>query len=244
MLQARQAWESDGIPPVSNYEVLSLGLGDYITQKVWAKLHKPNARDLSIRLLSPKTVEEDWRNSERSDSPKEFENIRDLKMATATLEAMIHKVTPWNFAFKTVHLFLLSIDFGESDLSGYSGKIQFLEKFIDESLRANAQNWEERKKYLSFQDLCVKWSSSLIRKSVIVKTGGEKTKNKTGTGPKDPKKLPAWLCKPWNEGKCPLKDYRHPSEWNPKYFVKHLCNKWVDAKEKHCCEDHPSKDHK
>jgi hypothetical protein len=243
-LQARQSWDPEGIPAISNYEVVSLGLGDYITQKVWAKVHKPNARDLSIRMLSPKSVEDDWRSSDRSDSPKEFNNLHDLKMATATLEAMIHKVTPWNLAFKTVHLFMLSIDFGESELSNSSNRIQFLESFIDEALRTNAQNWEERKRFLSYQDLCVKWSSSLTRKNIVMKSSGEKGKGKGSGAAKDPKKPPNWICKTFNEGKCAIKDSRHLSDWNPKLFVKHLCNKWVEAKGRHCCENHQAKDHK
>ncbi len=56
--QARDAWGVEGIDPVANYEVGSLGIGDLLTHKVWAELHKPNSRQLSVRLLSPKSVEE------------------------------------------------------------------------------------------------------------------------------------------------------------------------------------------
>jgi hypothetical protein len=239
-LQARQSWEVDGISPISNYEVMSLGLGELITQKVWAKVHKPNARDLSIRLLSPKSVEESWRSSEKSDSPKEFLNLHDLKMAVATLEAMFHKVAPWSFAFKTVHLFLISLEFGESELSGNPDRIIFLTNFIDECLRTNAQNWEERKKYLSFQDLCVRWSASLMRRNIV----SDRTSGKKREASEKSKKVPGFLCRLFNEGKCPNKDSRHPVDGNPKFFVKHLCNKWVEAKNKHCFEEHAAKDHK
>jgi hypothetical protein len=42
--QARLAWGADGIDPVASYEVGSLGMGDQLTHKVWAELHKPNSR--------------------------------------------------------------------------------------------------------------------------------------------------------------------------------------------------------
>jgi hypothetical protein len=85
------------------------------------------------------------------------------------MEGAIHKVMPWNFAFKTVYIFVVSVDFGESDLSEAATRLQFLTNFVDEALRANARNWEEKKKFLSNQDLCVKWNSHLTRKGALLK---------------------------------------------------------------------------
>ncbi len=84
--QARLNWGADGIDPVANYEVGSLGMGDQLTYKVWAELHKPNSRQLSIRLLSHKSVEDAWKQGDKSDSPKEFENLIEFKTAMASLE--------------------------------------------------------------------------------------------------------------------------------------------------------------
>ncbi len=84
--QARSIWGADGIDPVASYEVGSLGIGNQLTHKVWAELHKPNSRQLSIRLLSHKSVEEAWKQGDKSDSPKEFENLNEFKTAMASLE--------------------------------------------------------------------------------------------------------------------------------------------------------------
>jgi hypothetical protein len=168
-IQARQFLGADGIAPICNYEVVSMGLGDLLTPKVWAKIHKPNARDLSIMMLSQGSVTNAWKDSDKSDSPKEFETLFDFKMAMLTMEGAIHKVMPWNFAFKTVYIFVVSVDFGESDLSEATSRLQFLTNFVDEALRANARNWEEKKKFLSNQDLCVKWNSHLTRKGALLK---------------------------------------------------------------------------
>jgi hypothetical protein len=150
---------------MANYEVVSMGLGDGLTHKVWAEIHKPSSRALSIRLLSPKSVEEAWKETEKSDTPREFDNLHDFKVAMATLEGGIHRVSPWNFAFKTLHLFMLSMNYGENELSGKTNKPVFLANFVDEVLRSNARNWEEKKKFLSSQDLAVRWSSNLARSS-------------------------------------------------------------------------------
>jgi hypothetical protein len=37
--------------------------------------------------------------------------------AVCYLEAGIHRVMPCNFAFKTIYIYMVSIDFGESELS-------------------------------------------------------------------------------------------------------------------------------
>jgi hypothetical protein len=42
--QAREVWGAEGIEPIANYEVGSLGMGELLTHKVCAELHKPNSR--------------------------------------------------------------------------------------------------------------------------------------------------------------------------------------------------------
>jgi hypothetical protein len=162
--QARQVWGANGIEPVANYEVGSLGFGDQLTHKVWAELHKPNSRQLSIRLLSHKAVEESWKQGDKTDSPKEFESLNEFKTAVACLEGEFHRVMPWNLSFKALNFFLILINFGESELAGWPGRLLFLGNFVDEVLRTNARNWEEKKPFLSYQDLSVKWSADLTRK--------------------------------------------------------------------------------
>ncbi len=243
-LQGRKILGAEGIAPICNYEVVSMGLGDLLSPKVWAKIHKPNARDLSITMLSQGSVEEAWKNPDKSDTPKEFDSLFDLKMAMVTLEGAMHKVMPWNFSYKTVYIFMVSVDFGETDLAGCDTRTQILANFVDEALRANARNWEEKKKFLSHQDLCVKWTALITRKASLLKAAnGNKDKGKQGEG-KDKRRVPSWVCKAFNDGKCTQKDDRHPADWNPNYFLKHVCNRWLPDKNKHCLESHKRGDHK
>jgi hypothetical protein len=220
-----------------------MGMGDLLTHRVWAKIHKPNARDLSITMLSQGSVEEAWKNPDKTDSTKEFETEQELRMAVATLDAAIHRVMMWNFAFTTIHLFLVSINFGESELARQKSGLQFLSNFIDEEIRANARNWEERKVFLSNQDLCARWTANLTRKGFTGK-GGANNKGKSENTEKPKQKVPGWVCRSFNEGTCKSKDDKHPSDWNPGFFLRHVCNKWVPAKKKHCLEAHAVKDHK
>ncbi len=247
--QARDEWGANGIEPIANYEVGSIGFGELLTHKVWAELHKPNSRQLSVRLLSPKSAEEAWKHDEKTDSPKDFENLQDFKMAIVTLEGGFHRVMPWNFSFKALSFFLNSINFGESELSNRAGRLQFLSNFVDEVLRTNARNWEERKPFLSFQDLSVKWSSDLIRKlggfPSSSQTGNKRSeKGRVDKKEKSSPRVPRWVCRRFNEGRCDQKEDRHVSSWDPNFFLKHVCSKWFPEKNRCCLESHPLNEHK
>jgi hypothetical protein len=51
-VQAREKLEIHGMDPISNYEVVFMVLSDLLTPALWAELHSPNSRKLSIRMLS------------------------------------------------------------------------------------------------------------------------------------------------------------------------------------------------
>jgi hypothetical protein len=179
-LQAREHWGSEGMDPIKNYNMVSLGVGDLMTQKVWAEIHKPNSMALSIRMLSRKSVAENRRAPDKSDAPKEFEHMNELKAAMLTLENAIFRVTPWNMAFKTLNNFVYSNDFGESELGSRSAKMTLLADFVDEILQLNALNWEESKVYLSSQDLIMRWSTFWARNKIPAKSGEGNFKRKEG----------------------------------------------------------------
>jgi hypothetical protein len=63
--QARETWGVNGIDPISNYEVVSIGLQDLLTPVAWSELHKPNSRRLSIRMLSSNSVDDTWKGGGR-----------------------------------------------------------------------------------------------------------------------------------------------------------------------------------
>jgi hypothetical protein len=248
--QAREVWGSNGIDPIGNYEVGSIGFGDQLTHKVWAELHKPNSRLLSVRLLSSKSVEDSWKAGEKTDSPREFETLNEFKVAMACLEGGFHKVMPWNFSFKALNFFLVSINYGESELGNKGDRLIVLSNFVDEALRTNARNWEERKPFLSYQDLSVRWNSDLTRRlgtgaSGLGWGGGRNGKTGNGNGSeRSQPKVPRWVCRRFNEGRCDSKDERHQSPWDPSFNLRHVCSKWLADKGKCCLEKHPLNEHK
>jgi len=247
-IQARAVIGSGGLVPITNYELVSSGIGDLLTPKVWEEAHQPGSRLLTIQMLSTKSVEAALRFPDRAEAPKSFETLQDLKMAVATLETAIQRIMPWNLSFRTLSLFLITNDFGYSDLGGKSSKLDLLSNFVNEVILANARAWEERKKFLSHQDLCGKWSAFLNRNQGSLR--GEQNSRKQnknsrpsqGNGDGKPR-LPKWVCKKFNLGDCPEKGDRHESYWDPTFFLKHVCSK-VGTDGRFCYQSHSEKDHK
>jgi hypothetical protein len=57
-------------------------------------------------------------------------------------------------------------------------------------------------------------------------------------------KVPGWVCRRFNEGRCDSKDDRHQSPWDASFVLKHLCSKWLKDKNRVCLESHPENEHK
>jgi hypothetical protein len=251
-VQARKHLGPDGLDPIGNYEVVSLGIGDLITPKTWGEIHKPNSRQLSIRMLSQRSVDDSWRLSDKDETPKEFVSLHEFKMAMSSLDIAIRKVMPWNMAFATLHNFLISNNFGEDELEERGAKLTHLANFVDEILRANARNWEERKVFLSHQDICVKWTAAAARRVGSTGENGKggalsKKKENQGGGQNNKKKLakaPGNLCRRFNEGRCESKEENHPASWDSNFLLKHACSKYLGDKKRFCLEPHAACNHK
>ncbi len=109
--------------------MVSTGMGDLDTC-YWAQNHRPNSRNLSIKMLAPKFIEERWKMADKTKTPKEFKTMQDFRVSMTTLEGRNHKVILWNMTFKTLYFFMVSDNFRESELSGKPNKLTFLPNFM------------------------------------------------------------------------------------------------------------------
>jgi len=205
-------------------------------------------------MLSPKSVETALRNPDKSESPKLFHTIGELKVAVIILDTAILWVMPWNHAFRTLALYLLSNDYGNSELAGKTSKVHVLTGFVNEVLLQNAKAWVEKRKYSSHQDLVNKWPAFLSRSSIVLKAaepskGSHKKQKQSksgsasgGWGGARPT-IPKWVCKKFNQGDCKEIRDKHESYWDPNFSLKHVCSK-IGADGKCCLKPHAAKDHK
>jgi len=130
-LKARQKWGLNGVPAISNYETVSIGLNGLISSKLWHEIHSPSSKHLSLRLLTNSATRPAWNVTEKTTESKEFESLHELKMAVVAMDQCFKKVMNWNASFAPIAIFLHSIEFGEVELKGQLDRLTFVADFVD-----------------------------------------------------------------------------------------------------------------
>jgi hypothetical protein len=165
-LAARRHVGLTGVEPVSKFDSEGLGLSGRLNSVIWALLHNPGSKELSIEMLAPGALEAARGHSEKDTGhPKRrFESFHDIRMAMATLRVASRLALPWNLAPEALDFFLNSIQFGEQELGFRPAKFQFLSDFIDQVLHHNAENWDDEKPFMTYGDIRGKWFGDIQEK--------------------------------------------------------------------------------
>jgi len=230
-----------GLPPIANYETVTIGLNGMISSRVWYEVHNPSSKVLSIRLLSDSAMKSAWTEKEKAGESHEFASLQEFKMATVALEACIHKVMPWNFSFTTVAIFLHSINFGENELGNRPDSLSVLADFVDEILRHNSQAWDEGQHFLGNIEVAAKWGALIMRKNAASRPDQKKAdqQGKRGGGAQSGRRdYPKGVCRNFNGGKCTHPGDKHSASWDANIVLNHKCAKWLDDKKRYCLENH------
>ena len=246
-LQARRVQSRTGLPPIGNYETVSVGLNGFISAKLWHEVHNPSSKALSIRLLTNTAMKSAWNEKEKSGDIHEFASLQELRMAMVALEACVHKVMPWNFSVTTIAIFLQSINFGEIELGKTPDHLSFLADFVDEILRHNAQAWDEGRYYLGHIEVAAKWSALTMRQ--LAANPAAAKRKAADHGPRDGagtsgRKFPEKLCKNFQFGKCKHNGDKHSAYWDASIVLDHKCAKWLPDQNRYCLENHGRNNHK
>jgi hypothetical protein len=266
-LRARELLGLTGQEPVSKYDSEGLGLGGRINSYIWAQLHNPGSKRISIRMLSPPALEaaRGDLDKEASHPTRDFENMHDLKMAVHTLRAASRLALPWNFAFETLDLFLSSVQFGEKQSGFWQNNFGFVTKFIDQVINLNAENWDDRQHFLTFADLRGKWLGDIgertnrgggnfprtdqrYRQTARDTNTSQKPATDSATGVLGGQRvnqyIPGYLCRNYNYGKCKITGRACQAVWDPNQELLHQCGFLNKDTKKYCLQNHPYIEHK
>ena len=76
-LQARKTIGLTGLDPISRYDTESVGMSSNINSHIWASLHNPGSKDISIKMLSPNGLKETRGSGDKNATAikKDFENF-------------------------------------------------------------------------------------------------------------------------------------------------------------------------
>jgi hypothetical protein len=269
---ARRLIGLTGVEPVSKYDSEGLGLSGRINSAIWAILHNPGSKELSIEMLAPAAIEAARGHPEKDTGhPKRhFENFHDLKMAMATLRVASRMALPWNYAFETLDFFLNSVQFGETEFGYRPNRFLFLAEFIDQILHVNAENWDDEKPFLTYSDIRGKWFGDVHERFPRGVGGPQRYDFKQRTAPKhtvpSPTKnppgipppaqgtspgpsyrgpyVPNHLCRRFQYKRCPKQDEKECTAPWGQGTLAHLCSFFIKEEQKWCEQPHPLVDHK
>jgi len=261
-LKARAALGLLGLDPVSRYDTEGLGLSGHINNALWAALSNPGSKELSIRMASPEALKAARGTEDRSSElpKKDFETLPDFVLALGSLRAGLQCIHPWNMSLTILELFLMSVNYGESELPDLPRRLQFLTEFTDDILQFNAEAWDDAKPLLLAPDLSTRWMSRLlIRKGPVAgpatgaaKRGGSTGQRGRGATSSRPTKpftgklpVPDDVCRRYNENRCPTAGATCTAPWDPNTQLRHVCaHRDPTTQAYNCLKPHPLPDHK
>jgi hypothetical protein len=113
-LQARKTIGLTGTEPISHYDSECQGMSGHLNSHIWASLHSPGSKEVSIRMLSPQSLKQALGSSDKDNATqkKDFEEVSEITVAVNTLIHAVHCIHPWNFAFATLDFFLTTVQYG------------------------------------------------------------------------------------------------------------------------------------
>ena len=269
-LKARKTIGITGLDPIAHYDVDSVGMNDRMNSVIWAALHNPGSREISIRMLSPEALKAAMGNDDKeTTSPKkDFDSILEIQIALATLRLATQFIHPWNLSVATLEFFMVSVNFGERDISDRAARIKFVCEFIDTILIRNAQAWDDSNGCWPAEKIANKWIGDLATK--LPKTDqnssynnqkqdtSQKNQNQNiaKTPPKTGKNtnskfafkrifVPTGVCKRYNLAICPHQnDASCQAPWDNTISLKHVCCHQNPQTKAFCLDKHTMTGHK
>jgi hypothetical protein len=251
-LKAREHIGISGLDPISRYDSEGVGMNGNLNGHIWAAIHNPGSKEISIRSFSPETLKT-VRSSNEKDSAsckKDFAHINEIRMALATLRMAIHFVHPWNFSVATLDYFLNSTQFGEREFGVANERIQFVTNFIDEVLAHNAEAWDDAKPFMTAHEISTKWVAAVMLRGPKPSTSHQtQNRNRQNIGKKINAldrsiEVPKDVCRRYNAKNCPSQnDKTCKAPWDGTTDLKHACAFRLPDKS-FCLKDHPLAEHK
>lgn len=265
-LHAREILGNKGHPPLSSYDMQSIGLGGSVSAKGWVELHDPSSSSMSIKHFS-------MGGSLSSKGGKDgqipdMEDLSEFKSAVRVLRGAMNFVHPWNFSVAALESFFYQSNFCQKDLSGTDKQVNSLVKFADYVLSENASRWRDKEPFLSTREIRGVWSDFLNQnpparskqssnqqpKGSSHSSGGQSGSGSSGSSHFSSKpfkgsqgigsnRLPAYLflediCVMWNLGRC----IKAPGSCTDKKGrqLRHVCNYRPDQSKPHeyCGKNH------
>jgi hypothetical protein len=251
-LMARDVLGPNGVTPLGNYDLDSVGCGGCVTPRGWHALHDPSSTELRLKLfhlpnvgtgsISGRKISlEDSDSISIGESLREIADMDAFRAALNTAREAMAVALPWNRSISAIAGFMLNSNFCSSDLLSNKNRAAILTEFVDYAIQRNALNWENRQPFLSTDDLAHTWAAWKAKRSAVFTTGSQgqgqgKKKEESKKGVKDD------ICRKYNSAAgCPNAAADCKTYYG--FKLRHVCS-YIMQGGKKCEKDHPKPEHK
>ena len=255
-LRAREVLGNSVHPPISTYDMGSVGLGGFVSKRGWLELHNVGSDGLSLKLFNINSCGNKLSGSDKEGEFKEICELGEFKLALRAAREALSFVHPWNKSISALEGFFLQSNFCSVDLQGVEKPALILTQFADYVFGENADRWRAQEPFLNTGLLKGVWDSffgakpiSSIPKKTNIYNSNTSSNNQSASntrlkrsGPKFPA-APNYfddICMMWNLGRCMKPDGTCTTRNNVP--LKHVCNFRADITKPAnvCGKAHPS----
>ena len=169
---AKKTFGEDGVLPLGNYHLDTIGCGGCITPKGWAELHNPASQDLKLKWFHlPNAASGNYTSKknegeDRGKSVKEIADLDSFKMALNTAREAMASALPWNRSVSAITGLMVNTNYMQEELAGNSRRAAILTEFVDYIFSRNALNWENGQHFLSSDELTHVWANWKCKRSI------------------------------------------------------------------------------
>jgi len=193
-LESRSAISTKGHKAISTYDMASVGLAGYVTNKGWVEIHNLGSSCMSLKMFSINNCgASSCKKTDDSSSSDELADIVELgefKCALRALREAMHQVHPWNLSISAIEGFLVQSNFCNSDLEGLDKRASILTSFVDYVLKENSNRWRGRESFITTPQLKGVWESFFGARPQSLLKGAKK-----GSAPSPKSVLPGQVRK-------------------------------------------------
>jgi hypothetical protein len=168
-LAARDVIGLDGVVPLSNYDMATVGLGGCVTNRGWVELHKLASTSLCLKMFSSSNMGSATAGTKRltladggaainvGEHLKEIVHMEELKHAIRAAGRAMAMALPWNRSIDAIDGWLHNGNYGFADLNGRPDRVPLLVDFINYVLSLNANAWQQHEPFLGTGDIKTLW---------------------------------------------------------------------------------------
>jgi hypothetical protein len=247
-LQAREHLGMNGVVPIGNYDLDSVGCGGSVTPRGWQVIHDPSSSELKLKLFHMPNVssnalagrkislEDSGESISVGESLKEIADMEALRSALNTLREAMSSALPWNRSISAICGFMNNTNFCAAELATNKQRAAILGEFIDYCLSRNSLNWENKQPFLSTDDLAHTWAAWRAKRSSYFVSAGQHGKKPEAKKQRDD------ICRRYNTPQgCPKAEADCKTFYGQK--LRHVCNQFMPGGKK-CNQAHPRPEHK